>query len=296
MIQDIAPHKFDNSFHSGPAKKEDIALCFRQNSVLLKDGGLPRFADLPEELAKKMAQEAERLFSIDETAFYLLDAQQLHMEELRASISPVGASGAETAQAKPEGFAWESTRIFRKLTPSFLAFGGITACHLWRWEQSRQYCGRCGTKTEHSKSERALFCPKCGLIEYPKISPAVIVAISDGDKLLMAKNANSKSGSYALIAGFVEIGESFEQTVHREAMEEVGIRLKNVRYYKSQPWGFSDTVMIGFTAELDGSGELTLQQSEIEDAKWVPREEIAPVESFISIGGELIENFRLGKI
>lgn len=276
MIQDIAPHKFDNSFHCGPAKREDIALCFWQNSVLLKDGELPRFADLPEELARRTAQEAERLFSIDETAFYLLDAQQLHTEE-------------------PEGFSWQSTRVFRNMEPSFLAFGGITACHLWRWEQSRQYCGRCGTKTEHSQSERALFCPKCGLMEYPKISPAVIVAISDGDKLLMAKNANSKSGSYALIAGFVEIGESFEQTVHREAMEEVGIRLKNVRYYKSQPWGFSDTVMIGFTAELDGSGEFTLQQSEIADAKWVHREDIPPVESFISIGSELIENFRLGK-
>ncbi len=204
-------------------------------------------------------------FSIDETAFYLLDAQQLHTEE-------------------PEGFFLAVHAGFPQYGTLVLAFGGITACHLWRWEQSRQYCGRCGTKTEHSQSERALFCPKCGLMEYPKISPAVIVAISDGDKLLMAKNANPRAGAVTLIAGFVEIGESFEQTVHREAMEEVGIRLKNVRYYKSQPWGFSDTVMIGFTAELDGSGEFTLQQSEIADAKWVRREDIP--------GGELYKHWQ----
>ena len=94
----------------------------------------------------------------------------------------------------------------------------------------------------------------------------------------------------------MEIGESFEQAVRREAMEEVGVRLKNIRYYKSQPWSFSDTIMIGFTAELDGSPDLRLQESEIADAKWVPRSQIPPASSLISVGGELIENFRLGRI
>lgn len=273
MIQDIAPHRFDNSYHPGPPSFLDIALCFSEKEVLLKNGALPHFSDLP----PAAAAQSERLFSIDETGFFLAPPQ--------AFEAPKGA-----------GFLWHPIRVFRSMHPSWMAFGGITGCQLWRWEQSRQYCGRCGKKMQRSKSERALFCPACGLMEYPKICPAVIVAISDGDKLLMARNVNSQTGSYALIAGFVEIGESFEQAVRREAMEEVGVRLKNIRYYKSQPWSFSDTIMIGFTAELDGSPDLRLQESEIADAKWVPRSQIPPASSLISVGGELIENFRLGRI
>ncbi len=266
MLQDIAPHHFDNSYRPGAPGPEDLALFFGEQGVLLKDGLLPKISDVPE-------GEYERLFGIDEVGFFL----------------------AQRAPEKlPGGLCWQSTRAFRTMQPLWMAFGGITACQLWRWEQSRRYCGRCGTKTQPSQAERARVCPGCGLIEYPKICPAVIVAISDGDKLLMARGVNSKTGNYALIAGFVEIGESFEQAVHREVMEEVGIKVKNVRYYKSQPWGFSDSIMIGFTAELDGSPALRLQESEIADAKWVPREQVPPSGGSISIGGELIEHFRLG--
>lgn len=267
MLQDIAPHHFDNSYRPGAPGPEDLALFFGEQGVLLKDGLLPKISDVPE-------GEYERLFGIDEVGFFL----------------------AQRAPEKlPGGLCWQSTRAFRTMQPLWMAFGGITACQLWRWEQSRRYCGRCGTKTQPSQAERARVCPGCGLIEYPKICPAVIVAISDGDKLLMARGVNSKTGNYALIAGFVEIGESFEQAVHREVMEEVGIKVKNVRYYKSQPWGFSDSIMIGFTAELDGSPALRLQKSEIADAKWVPREQVPPSGGSISIGGELIEHFRLGR-
>ena len=266
MLQDIAPHHFDKSYRPGAPGPEDLALFFGEQGVLLKDGLLPKISDVPE-------GEYERLFGIDEVGFFL----------------------AQRAPEKlPGGLCWQSTRAFRTMQPLWMAFGGITACQLWRWEQSRRYCGRCGTKTQPSQAERARVCPGCGLIEYPKICPAVIVAISDGDKLLMARGVNSKTGNYALIAGFVEIGESFEQAVHREVMEEVGIKVKNVRYYKSQPWGFSDSIMIGFTAELDGSPALRLQESEIADAKWVPREQVPPSGGSISIGGELIEHFRLG--
>ena len=265
MLQDIAPHHFDNSYRPGAPGPEDLALFFGEQGVLLKDGLLPKISDVPE-------GEYERLFGIDEVGFFL----------------------AQRAPEKlPGGLCWQSTRAFRTMQPLWMAFGGITACQLWRWEQSRRYCGRCGTKTQPSQAERARVCPGCGLTEYPKICPAIIVAISDGDKLLMARNVNSKTGNYALIAGFVEIGESFEQAVHREVMEEVGIKVKNVRYYKSQPWGFSDSIMIGFTAELDGSPALRLQESEIADAKWVPREQVPPSGGSISIGGELIEHFRL---
>ena len=112
----------------------------------------------------------------------------------------------------------------RAMEPMHQAFAAITAVQLWRWKQSRQFCGRCGAKTQDSKNERALVCPVCGQTEYPKISPAVIVAITNGNKLLMSRYRvnHSTYRGYALIAGFVEIGETFEETVRREVMEEVG--------------------------------------------------------------------------
>ena len=144
----------------------------------------------------------------------------------------------------------------------------------------------------HSVRERAFVCEECGLTEYPKISPAVIVAIADGDKLLMTRYAQGEYKKYALVAGFVEIGESFEETVRREVLEEVGLTVKNIRYYKSQPWSFSDSVMIGFFADLDGDNTITIQEEELEEAVWVPRGEIPEAERNISIGQEMIEAFR----
>ena len=144
----------------------------------------------------------------------------------------------------------------------------------------------------HSKRERAYECETCGLTEYPKISPAVIVAIMDGDKLLMTKYAYGEYKKYALVAGFVEIGESFEETVKREVLEEVGLKVKNIRYYKSQPWSFSDSIMIGFFADLDGDNTIIIQEEELEEAVWMRREEIPEAERNISIGQEMIEAFR----
>ena len=152
---------------------------------------------------------------------------------------------------------------------------------------------------EDSERERALVCPECGLTEYPKISPAVIVAIYDGDRLLMSRyrpSPDHQYRGYALIAGFVEIGESFEDTIRREVMEEVGIRVKNIRYYKSQPWAFSDTEMIGFFAELDGDATITLQEDELSEAGWFPREEIPDDLVMNSIGSEMKMVFKYGSL
>lgn len=152
-------------------------------------------------------------------------------------------------------YAWKTPTDIRAMEPMHQAFAAITAVQLWRWRQSRQFCGRCGAKTEDSKIERALVCPVCGQTEYPKISPAVIVAITNGDKLLMSRYRvnHSTYRGYALIAGFVEIGETFEETVRREVMEEVGLKVKNIRYFKSQPWAFTDTEMIGFLQNWMGT-------------------------------------------
>lgn len=274
MIQEIAPHRYDNTYRIQTPHAEDILLYFNGQEVLIQhteEGDtLPRFAAFDQQVRS----QAQYLFSIDAFGFYLV--RQLEMPQ--------------------SGFSMEPTRIFRNFEPQWMAFGGITGSQIYRWEKARRFCGKCGSVTRESETERALVCTKCGYTEYPKISPAIIVAIRYGEKLLMARNVSSPPGKFALIAGFVEVGESFEQTVRREVMEEVGIKVKNIRYYKSQPWSFSDSVMIGFTAELDGEDEtLFLQESELAEARWFTREEVPEPTSFASIGSELINNFRTGK-
>ena len=150
---------------------------------------------------------------------------------------------------------------------------------------------------EASHKERAMVCPACGQTEYPKISPAIIVAVIDREKkkLLMSRYAHGSYRRYALIAGFVEVGETFEDCVRREVMEEVGLKVKNIRYYKSQPWAFSDTEMVGFTADLDGEAEIRLEEEELAEAGWFSREEIVEYPPYISVGHEMMKAFKDGK-
>ena len=129
---------------------------------------------------------------------------------------------------------------------------------------------------------------------FPKIAPAVIVGVTHGDKILMTKYAGREYKRYALIAGFTEIGETAEETVKREVMEEVGLAVKNIRYYKSQPWAFSDTEMIGFFAELDGDDKIRLQEDELSEAGWYTREEIPDDARLISVGTEMKMYFKYG--
>ena len=137
-------------------------------------------------------------------------------------------------------------------------------------------------------------CPKCGAMHYPKISPAVIVAVTNRDKILMTKYASRDYKKYALIAGFTEIGETIEDTVRREVMEEVGIHVKNIRYYKSQPWSFTDTVLMGFYCELDGEDVITMDAHELSVAEWMRREDIPTEFDGISLTNEMIMRFKEG--
>jgi NAD+ diphosphatase len=171
------------------------------------------------------------------------------------------------------------------------AFAGITAGHLYGWYRDNAFCGRCGSRFEHSPTERAKLCPSCGNISYPRISPAVIVAVTDGDKLLLSRYAQGEYRRDSLLAGFTEIGESAESTVDREVFEETGIRVKNIRYYKSQPWGLSGSLLLGYFAELDGDPAITLDTNELSEARWVPRNEICFEDDGISLTGEMIRRF-----
>lgn len=144
--------------------------------------------------------------------------------------------------------------------------------------------------------ERMLLCPHCHNMVYPRISPAVIIGIINGDKILMSKYAGRPYTNYALIAGFTEIGESAEQTVAREVMEEVGLKVKNIRYYKSQPWGFSGSLLMGFFCDLHGSDEINLDKNELAEAGWFQREEIDLEDDQLSLTREMIMAFKESRL
>ena len=158
------------------------------------------------------------------------------------------------------------------------------------WYISHRFCGRCGTQTKIDEKDMMLKCPQCGQVHYPRIAPAIIVAIRNGDKLLMAKHSYHENIRYALIAGFVEPGETIEEAVHREVLEEVGVKIKNLKYQRSQSWPFPNSLMLGFTAEYE-SGNIKVDGDEILRAEWFKKDEIIRYESDISISDWLIQEF-----
>ena len=158
------------------------------------------------------------------------------------------------------------------------------------WYISHRFCGRCGTPTQLDEKDMMLKCPNCGQNHYPRIAPAIIVAIRKGNELLMAKHSYHDNIRYALIAGFVEPGESIEEAVHREVLEEVGVKIKNLKYQRSQSWPFPNSLMLGFTAEYE-SGEIKVDGDEIVKAQWFKKDEIIRYGSDISISDWLIQSF-----
>lgn len=301
MIQDIFPRVYHNEYHDIQPREEDCILIFHKNMALIRfeDDRLryPTLRELRDGRAGDASQSPVMpeqcnfyyLFSIDKRKYFL--------------AHPVGFSGREPSVSGREGspivtlpgYSYENVRIFRTASSRHTAFAGITAHHLFGWYQANQFCGRCGHPMSADHRERMLFCPKCHNMVYPRISPAVIVAILNGDRILMSKYAGRSYASYALIAGFVEIGESVEQTVKREVMEEVGLKVKNLRYYKSQPWAFSGSLLMGFFCDLDGSDQIILDTGELAEAGWFSRDEISLEDDHVSLTREMIMQFKEGK-
>jgi NAD+ diphosphatase len=158
------------------------------------------------------------------------------------------------------------------------------------WERTHRFCGRDGTETVPGPTELSRECPRCGMLFYPRLSPAVIVLISRGDEVLLARSPGFPAGMYSVLAGFVEPGESIEETIGREIREEVGIEVENVRYFGSQPWPFPNSLMIGFTADYAG-GELRTEPEEIEDAGWYTVNDLPPLPPKVSIARVMIDDF-----
>ena len=196
----------------------------------------------------------------------------------------------------PEDESLKETKIFIHLMSCFEQMGedifGIAgiAYQVVNWDRTHQYCGVCGTPTEDNTEERAKVCPDCGMHHYPRLAPAVIVAVTKGDKLLLAHSGRFRGKFYSVLAGFVEPGETFEDCVAREIMEEVGIKVKNIRYFGSQPWPFPHSLMVGFTAEY-ASGMITVDDVEIKDAKWFTTNDLPLIPGKISIARRLIDWF-----
>ena len=168
-------------------------------------------------------------------------------------------------------------------------FGVIgRALHAVDWLTTSRFCGRCGARTARVADERCMACPVCDLHVYPRISPAIITLVRKSDLALLGSNAKFPSAFYSTLAGFADIGESLEETLAREVHEEVGVRVRDVRYFGSQPWPFPNSLMIGFTAEWE-SGEIAIDPKELSDAKWFSAHELPMIPPPLSIARQLID-------
>ncbi len=194
---------------------------------------------------------------------------------------------------EPEGY--EFTNLWSFLTtveqPVFYLIG--RARQLVEWHRQHQYCGTCGRVTSTESLDRSRRCEACNLVFYPRLSPSIIALVHRDKDLLLAKNASAKSNFYSTLAGFVEPGESIEETVHREVWEEVGIKIRNLRYFSSQSWPFPNSLMLGFHAEYE-SGEINIQQEEIAAAQWFHYTNLPHRPAMMSISGWLIDDFIKG--
>lgn len=278
MIQDIAPHHYDVTYKKPAPKNEDTMLIFENDSLLCRMEGekvtFPTVGDI-QKLYPLAVEKAKFLFTIDDTNYF----------ELRTL--PEGGF---------EGWSYVPKASFRDIRPVWHAFAAITAIQIHNWYTNNSFCGKCGTRMIPQGEERAMLCPCCKRVIYPQICPSVIVGIIHDEKILLTKYspARGKFKRYSLVAGYTEVGESLEDTVHREVMEEVGLKVKNIRYYKSQPWSFSDSLLVGFFCELDGDDNIVMDESELSVARWFSREEIPDdsADPTISLTGQMIYEFK----
>ena len=302
MIQDIYPSRLNNQYTAYSPVDEDIVFFFQGSSLRAKyeDEETLVYPQYKEFVKGIILQENKDsvdnytfiyLLSVDDTRYFLAEKKG---ELLKGQYigEMADASIHKEYAAVVEGFDFVGVNSFRKAKPKATAFAAITAYHIYGWYRDNHFCGRCGGPTVHDSKERMVRCTSCGNMIFPKICPAVIVAVTDNDRILLTKYAGRMYRNYALIAGFNEAGETLEQTVEREVMEEVGLKVKNIRYYKSQPWGLSGSLLSGFFCELDGDDKITLQEDELSLGTWVKADELDLEDDGISLTREMIIKFR----
>lgn len=304
MIQDIAPKIMHNQFRDyGPEqmKDEDTAFVFEGRNVLChvdEQAGIS-FPKAGELLAAGASREHFRyLFSIDDRPFWLFASfeEDADARSVLAGLKAKSCDPGSCASGHAENVEYtvETLRVLRRTKPKEKCYAGETAYHLYVWYRDNSFCGRCGEHLEYSHKERAMICPSCGNVIYPKIAPAVIVGIlnSSGDKIVMTRYAGREYKGHALVAGFCEIGETAEDTVRREVLEEVGLHVRNIRYYKSQPWGFDSNLLFGYYCTADEDEPIHMDDGELAKAVWVSRDEIGEEERNLSLTAEMIMHFK----
>ena len=318
MIQDIYPYQYHVEYTPSAPSEEDYVFIFPDDGqVLLKSDGTAYCCG---EIKKVFPDACLRyLFRIDSRSFFWMDsdpkgcaagyrsASSGEKTEDAASTLKEDTTGRNTPMVRrslceadfrllPGNPSVSSISVFRRENNVLKAFEGYTASHLVSWYRSSRFCGRCGSPMIDGTDERKLVCPHCGNILYPRINPSVIVAVYDGDRLLMTRYARRRVTWYVLVAGFIEVGESAEDTVRREVLEETGLHVKNIRYFGSQPWGIPGNLTLGYTAQLDGKDDLTIQKDELADGKWFRREDVPVRENDdLSITMAMIRAFKEGK-
>ena len=310
LLQEIAPYKYHNEYQPYAAREEDLFLGYRDGCVLAwdRDGeiALPTVGEYlsgeahylqaamstgvssysTETGSAPLAQcdkPFRYLFSIDEQRFFTLD------------------EGKEAEEFGP--YTPKTMRYLRVTKPLHLAYAAAVGYQLHTWYKRTRFCGSCGRPLIHAESERMMRCPACGEMYFPQICPSVIVAVRDGERILLTKYAASHfpksthnpKATYALVAGYIEIGETPEQCVRREVMEEVGLRVKNITPFDNQPWPFSSSLLFGFFCDLEGDNRITLQEDELAVAEWVERSHMEDRSADISLTSNMMEAFRLGK-
>lgn len=306
LIQDILPLHMKNQYEKRLPSRQSRIVAFRDDRILIKKGEQTDYMSYQElaERCEKSGQEVPAmvyLFAVGERDYFLAELPEATAETvqgaMRDAVREACADGmvrdncAECDLMKNE---YEFVRMFemRRKKPKEQVLIAATAWHLYCWYRDNQYCGRCAEKLMHSDKLRMLKCPCCGNQVFPKIAPAVIVGVTNGEYILMTKYANREYKRYALIAGFTEIGETAEETVCREVLEEVGLHVKNIRYYKSQPWGFDSNLLLGYFCELDDTDEICLDEEELATAEWVHYKEIPEDTEGLSLTREMMTVFR----
>lgn len=277
MIHEISPHRFSNQYISQPQTgSEDYILHYKDNSILLMGNGdepeIPRRKDFTGIAGE---ENSIFLFTLDDIPCFL---------------------AIDGPEAAGDCLVYRDISFFRTAGRQEIAWISLAGFHLAKWYSRNRYCGKCGSGTIHKPGERALICTVCSFTVFPQISPAVIVAVTCKDKILLARGSNFTGTRYSLIAGYVDIGETLEEALAREVKEEVGLDVKNIRYYKSQPWPLTGSIMIGFTAEGDDLQPLDIDTAEILTAGWFTRGNLPDHSLNLSIAGEMIERFDKGQL
>lgn len=274
------------TFHSAvtpPADAHGLShwFVFQENNLLVRSAG--------------EGAEVLRASSGEELGLPILRRQYLgHLHREGQPPAHCYSAEADPAAPLPDGVSAEGLRqLYARLPDPFFQIAG-RAVQIVDWDRTHQFCGRCGTPVESQPTERAKKCPACGLTNFPRLSPAIIIAVvrhtEEGPRLLMARNHRFPAGRYSVLAGFVEPGESLEECAQREVMEEVGIAIKDVRYVASQPWPFPNSLMLGFTAEYAG-GDFVLEEAEIAEAGWFAPDALPGLPPPPSIARRLIDGF-----